>query len=56
MRGGTSSARQITVPVFSRSRLFVSSVARYRNQHGELLAINRETIVYQPLQPQEATL
>lgn len=38
------------------TQLFVSSVARYRNQHGELLAINRETIVYQPLQPQEATL
>jgi acyl dehydratase len=31
------------------TQLFVSSVARYRDARGELVAINRETIVYQPL-------
>ena len=29
--------------------LFVTSVARYRDDSGALLAINRETLVYQPL-------
>lgn len=33
------------------TQLFVSSVARYVNQYGELLAVNRETIVYQPINP-----
>jgi acyl dehydratase len=31
------------------TQLFVSSVARYRDALGELVAVNRETIVYQPL-------
>jgi acyl dehydratase len=31
------------------SQLFVTSVARYRDAKGELVALNRETIVYQPL-------
>jgi acyl dehydratase len=31
------------------TQLFVSSVARYRDSTGEVVAINRETIVYQPL-------
>ena len=31
------------------TQLFVASVARYRDANGELVAINRETIVYQPL-------
>jgi acyl dehydratase len=31
------------------TQLFVSSVARYRDAQGEVVAINRETIVYQPL-------
>jgi hydroxyacyl-ACP dehydratase HTD2-like protein with hotdog domain len=31
------------------TQLFVSSVARYMDAQGELVAINRETIVYQPL-------
>ena len=31
------------------TQLFVSSVARYRDDKGEVVAINRETIVYQPL-------
>jgi acyl dehydratase len=31
------------------TQLFVSSVARYRDAEGEVVAINRETIVYQPL-------
>jgi len=31
------------------TQLFVSSVARYRDAQGEIVAINRETIVYQPL-------
>ncbi len=31
------------------TQLFVSSVARYCDAAGELVAINRETIVYQPL-------
>jgi acyl dehydratase len=31
------------------TQLFVSSVARYRDANGELVAVNRETIVYQPL-------
>ena len=32
------------------TQLFVSSVARYRDAKGELVAVNRETIVIQPLQ------
>jgi acyl dehydratase len=31
------------------TQLFVSSVVRYRDALGELVAVNRETIVYQPL-------
>ena len=31
------------------TQLFVASVARYRDAQGEVVAINRETIVYQPL-------
>jgi acyl dehydratase len=31
------------------TQLFVSSVARYLDAKGEVVAINRETIVYQPL-------
>jgi acyl dehydratase len=31
------------------TQLFVSSVARYRDANGEVIAVNRETIVYQPL-------
>jgi acyl dehydratase len=31
------------------TQLFVSSVARYRDVRGEVVAINRETIVHQPL-------
>jgi acyl dehydratase len=31
------------------TQLFVSSVARYRDAKGEVVAVNRETIVYQPL-------
>jgi hypothetical protein len=31
------------------TQLFVSSVARYRDTAGEVVAINRETIVYQTL-------
>ena len=31
------------------TQLFVSSVARYRDAKGELVAVNRETIVIQPL-------
>jgi acyl dehydratase len=31
------------------TQLFVSSVARYRDANDEVVAINRETIVYQPL-------
>ena len=31
------------------TQLFVTSAARYRNQHGEPLAINREIVVYQPI-------
>jgi acyl dehydratase len=31
------------------TQLFVSSVARYRDAADELVAVNRETIVYQPL-------
>ena len=33
------------------TQLFVTSVARYRDAAGELLSVNRETIVYQPLTP-----
>jgi acyl dehydratase len=33
------------------TQLFVTSVARYRNQHDEPLAVNREIVVYQPLLP-----
>ena len=32
------------------TQLFVSSVARYRDAKGELVAVNRETIVIQPIQ------
>ena len=32
-------------------QLFVTSVARYRDAAGELIAVNRETVVYQPLSP-----
>ena len=31
------------------TQLFVASVARYRDVAGELVAVNRETLVYQPL-------
>ena len=31
------------------TQLFVSSVGRYRDAKGEVVAVNRETIVYQPL-------
>lgn len=31
------------------TQLFVASVARYRDATGALVAVNRETIVYQPL-------
>ena len=31
------------------TQLFVSSVGRFRDAKGEIVAINRETIVYQPL-------
>lgn len=31
------------------TQLFVSSVARYSDARGEVVAINRETLVYQPL-------
>ena len=31
------------------TQLFVSSVARYRDAQGEVVAVNRETIVIQPL-------
>ena len=31
------------------TQLFVSSVARYKDAQGEVVAINRETIVYQPI-------
>jgi acyl dehydratase len=33
------------------TQLFVTSVARYRDAAGEVVAINRETLVYQPLAP-----
>ncbi|MFP6745432.1 MAG: MaoC family dehydratase N-terminal domain-containing protein [Alphaproteobacteria bacterium] len=35
------------------TQLFVTTVARYRDAHGELLALNRETTVYQPLGGEE---
>ena len=31
------------------TQLFVTSVARYRDAAGEVVAVNRETLVYQPL-------
>ena len=31
------------------TQLFVTSVARYRDAVGEIVAVNRETVVYQPL-------
>ncbi len=31
------------------TQIFVNTVARYRDAAGEIVAINRETIVYQPL-------
>jgi hydroxyacyl-ACP dehydratase HTD2-like protein with hotdog domain len=31
------------------TQLFVTSVARYRDAAGEIVAFNRETVVYQPL-------
>ncbi|MBI2962417.1 MAG: MaoC family dehydratase N-terminal domain-containing protein [Deltaproteobacteria bacterium] len=33
------------------TQLFVTSAARYVNQDGETLAVNREVVVYQPLVP-----
>jgi acyl dehydratase len=33
------------------TQLFVTSVAQYRDAGGELVAVNRETLVYQPLVP-----
>ena len=33
------------------TQLFVTSVARHVNQEGKLLAVNREWLVYQPLEP-----
>jgi acyl dehydratase len=33
------------------TQLFVTSVARYRDADGKLVATNRETLVYQPLAP-----
>ena len=33
------------------TQLFVTSVARYRDAAGEVVALNRETLVYQPLVP-----
>jgi len=33
------------------TQLFVTAVARYRDSVGEVVAINRETLVYQPLTP-----
>ena len=36
------------------TQLFVSSVARYRDAQGELVATNRETIVVQPMGRKEA--
>jgi acyl dehydratase len=33
------------------TQLFVTSVARYRDAAGEVVAVNRETLVYQPLTP-----
>jgi acyl dehydratase len=33
------------------TQLFVTSAARFENQRGEPLAINRETVVFQPLEP-----
>tara|TARA_B100000678_G_scaffold38388_1_gene28115 strand:- start:259 stop:480 length:222 start_codon:yes stop_codon:yes gene_type:complete len=35
------------------SQLFVTSVARYYDTADELLAVNRETLVYQPLKERE---
>ena len=34
------------------TQLFVSSVATYRDAAGDVVAVNRETLVYQPLGPQ----
>ena len=31
------------------TQLFVTSVARYTDHAGEVVAINKETLVYQPL-------
>ena len=31
------------------TQFFVTSVARYRDAIGEIVAVNRETVVYQPL-------
>lgn len=33
------------------TQLFVTSAARYVNDNGEVLAVNRETVVHQPLEP-----
>ena len=38
------------------TQLFVQSVARFTADGNELLAINRETLVYQPLQPAGASV
>lgn len=35
------------------TQLFVSSTARYYDGQGELLAVNRETIVYQPVEAEK---
>jgi len=32
------------------TQLFVSSVGRYQDEKGEVVATNRETVVYQPIQ------
>lgn len=37
------------------SQLFVQSVARYTDARGELVAVNRETMVFQPVNPDAAS-
>ena len=32
------------------TQLFVTSVARYRDAAGEVVAVNRETVVFQPIE------
>ena len=36
------------------TQLFITSVARYENQDGELLATNRETVVFQPTEAMDS--